>query len=432
MPSYTFTNSAGEKFTVTVPNGTSEADARKAFDQQNNAGALKNLGVGQSIEGMSPGAKQAFAAVAGLASQPVTQAATAAQVLKQVPATASIGSLNTKQVTGMISQAAAASGQAFNAISNTGGVGKFGLTPQQLEQQGYLKPGTVAAFLKNNPTGNVTSVLQSPAVWTGKDAINNVGSFLSNQNVQNLTQANLMSQGLNGLQKLGVATGKEAPQELSALVQGAAVFGAAAMAQWTKGLAPPAVAGAIGVLAKGAQQVVDLVTSKLPNINTAIAGVTDTVKRTGVDNAVNSSLNDAKIPPIKYGEIEREVEPPDPNQPAVEKFKAAAEKFLERTNYYQQQAQELADQLIALEEGVITRGEWNLVNDKLQSIRTQYNSERTAEFNALTSSYDALPGSIKPTYKSQYESLLRLQIIVANFLIYLRNRVRDDELLIGT
>lgn len=432
MPSYTFTNSAGEKFTVTVPNGTSEADARKAFDQQNNAGTLKNLGVGQTIQGMSAGEKQALAAVAGLATQPITQAATAAQVLKQTPATAAVGSLNTKQVTGMISQAAAASGQAFNAISNTGGVGKFGLTPQQLEQQGYIKPGTVAAFLKNNPSGTLTSVLQSPAVWTGKDAINNVNSFLGNQNVQNLTQANLMSQGLTGLQKLGVATGKEAPQQLSALVQGAAKFGAATMAAWAAGSAPPALAGAIGALAKGAQQVVDLVTGKLPNLNTAIAGVTDTVKRAGVDNAVRESINDPKVEPITYGEIQREEEPPDPNQPAVEKFKAAAEKFLERTNYYQQQAQELADQLIALEEGVITRGEWNLVNEKLQGIRTQYNSERTAEFNALTSAYDALPGSIKPDYKAQYESLLRLQIIVAKFLIYLRDRIRDDELLIGT
>ena len=125
-------------------------------------------------------------------------------------------------------------------------------------------------------------------------------------------------------------------------------------------------------------------------------------------------------------------DPPDPNQPAVEKFKAQAEKFLERTNYYQQQAQELADQLIALEAGVITRGEWNLVNDKLQSIRTQYNSERTAEYNALESAYNALPGSIRSNYTPQFNSLVRLLSIVVNFLRYLKQRVADDELLIGT
>ena len=432
MPAYTFTSPTGERFTVNAPNGATEADARKVFDQQINANALKNVGVGQVVEGMGAGAKQALAAVTSLASQPVTLPTTAAQVLKQTPATAAVGSLSPKQVTGMISQAAVASGQSFSTISNTGGVGKFGLTPQQLEQQGYLKPGTTAAFLKNNPGADLTQVLQSPTVWTGKDAINNVGSFLGNQNVQNLTQANLMNQGLTGLKNLGVATGKEAPQQLSALVQGAAVFGAATMAAWTKGLAPASVVGAIGALAKGAQQAVNLVTSGLPNINTAFAGATDTVKRAGVDSAIRDSINDPKVPAITYGEVERTPEAPDPNQPAVEKFKAAAEKFLQRTNYYQQQATELSDQLIALEAGVITRGEWVLVNDKLQSIRTQFNSERESLYNELNSAYEALPGSIKPEYLPQFNSLLRLIKIVVDFLIYLKKRVADDELLIGT
>lgn len=433
MPAYTFTSPTGERFTVNAPNGASEADARKVFDQQINANALKNVGVGQVVEGMSAGAKQALSAVTGLANQPVTNAITAAQALKQTPATAAVGSLSPRQVTGMISQAAVASGQAASAISNTGGVGKFGLTPQQLEQQGYIKPGTTAAFLKNNPGANLTQVLQSPMVWTGKDAINNVGSFLGNQNVQNLTQANLMNQGLNGLKSLGVATGKESPQQLSALVQGAAVFGAATMAAWTKGLAPASVVGAISALAKGAQQAVNLVTNGLPNINTAFAGVTDTVKRAGVDSAIRDSINDPKVPAITYGEIERTPEQPDPNQPAVEKFKAVAEKFLQRTNYYQQEAQELSDQLIALEAGVITRGEWNLVNDKLQSIRTQYNSEMPPGLNKeLTAAYEALPESIKPIYKAQYDSLRRLIGIVVDFILYLKKRIADDEALIGT
>ena len=432
MPAYTFTSPTGERFTINAPNGTSEADARKVFDQQINAGALKNVGVGQVVEGLGAGAKQALAAVTALATQPVTLPTTAAQVLKQTPATASVGSLNPQQVTSMISQAAAASGQAFDTISSTGGVGKFGLTPQQLEQQGYLKPGTTATFLKNNPGADIAQVLQSPAIWTGKDGINNVASFLGNQNVQNLTQANLMNQGLAGLKSLGVATGQESPQQLAALVQGAAKFGASTMAAWTKGLAPAALVASIGALAKGAQQAVDLVTSKLPNIDTAFAGATDTVKRAGVDSAIRDALNDPKIPPITYGEREREPEQTDPNQPPVEKFKAAAEKFLERTNYYQQESQDLADQLVSLEAGVITRGEWNLVNDKFQSIRTQYNNEFKTVRADLQSAFDALPGSIRPEYQAQYDSLIRLLTIVFNFLTYLKQRIADDELLIGT
>lgn len=431
MPAYTFTTSTGEKFTVNAPNGVSETDARKVFDQQINAGALKNVGVGQTVEGLGAGEKLALAAVASLTSQPVTKPITAAQALKQTPATSSVGSLSPRQVTGMISQAAVFAGQSSSTISNTGGVGKFGLTPQQLEQQGYLKPGTTAAFLKNNPGANMTQVLQSPMVWTGKDAINNVDSFLGNQNVQNLTQANLMNQGLTGLKSLGVATGKESPQQLSALVQGAAVFGAATMAAWTKGLAPAAVTGAIGALAKGAQQAVNLVTNGLPNINTATAGATDTVKRAGVDSAIRDSINDPKVPAITYGEIEREPEQPDPNQPAVEKFKTAIEKLTQRANYYQQQAQELSDQLISLEAGVITRGEWTLVNDKLQSIRTQFNGERQSLQSELDSAYEALPGSIKPDYLPQYNSVLRLFKIVVDFIVYLKKRIADDEALIG-
>lgn len=451
MSSYTFTAPTGEKYTVDVPNGVSQAEAQAAFNKELNSGALKNIGIGQSLSGLGKAASQAQSAVAGLGNLPVPtaadfkgfvakagQAVSPAQVLQQLgspggAATKAIGSIAPAQVNGMLAQASAAVGQAATVMSLDKGVGKFGLTPQQLEQQGFLKPGTVQQFISTTPGADFTKVLANPAVWSGKDGVTNVNTFLASPNIQSLAQSNLMSQGLDKMKSLGLATGKESAGQLSALVQGAAAFGAGAMAAWSKGMAPPDIAGAINNLAKGAQFAVDMVASKLPKAQPNIAGAVKTVERAGVDSSLNAALGDPKVPPLTYGPIQREEEAPDPNQPPIDKFKDTADKFLQRINFYQQEAQDLVERLVDLEAGIITRGEWNLVNDQLQSLRTRYNAEIPQGLGKeLIAAYEALPGSIKPDYRPQYESLARLAGIVSNFVIYLKKRIADDEQLIGT
>lgn len=437
--SFTFTGPNGEKFTVMAPAGTSESAARAEFDKQFSAGSLKNLGVGQALDGLSKGVADAVNQVKSLTNVPVSLPVTPAEILKQIPATTSVGSLDPKQVTSLLGQATSAASAATAALGSaastaTAGVGKYGLTPQQLEQQGFLKPGTVQQFIGNNPAADVSKILASPTVWAGKAGITNLDGFVSNTNIQNLAQTGLMTQGLDQMKKLGVVTGTESPQQLAAMVQGAAKFGADAMAAWAKGGAAAlgaGVASAISGLAKNAQFAVDLA-GKLPTVAAATEGVVDTVNRTAVDGAIKGFIGNDKVPPAVYGPVEREPEAPDPNIPAIDKFKAAAEKLVQRANYYQNQAQELNDMVISLEAGVITRGEWELVNDKLQSIRTQYNSERQSLQSEIDSAYNALPASIKPDYLPQYNSVLRLFKIIVEFVAYLKARIADNEALIGT
>lgn len=312
MPVYKFTSPTGENFSVSVPNGTTEAQARAIFDQQLNIGALSNIGVGQSITGASKSAAQAISAVAKLGGVSLTDPVKVAQILKQNPATINVGSLTTSQVTGLLGQAIASVNQPSTAISLTKGVGQFGFSPQQLEQQGFLKAGTVAQFLGTNASADFTKILSSPTVWTGKSGISNLDSFLGNKNIQNITQQNLMNVGLSQLKTLGLVTGSESPQQLSALVQGATKFGGPAMDAWTKGLASPNIVGSITNLAKGAQYAVSLVGSITSlfggsgSTKRTVTPASGTVNRSVVDYAIINFLGNNKIPPPRYGPVPRQ------------------------------------------------------------------------------------------------------------------------------
>jgi hypothetical protein len=131
--------------------------------------------------------------------------------------------------------------------------------------------------------------------------------------------------------------------------------------------------------------------------------------------------------------VEREPEQPDPNIPAIDRFKAAAEKLIAALHPYQDRAQALARQLSDLEAGVITRSGWEAVNNELQSFRAAYNAEIAQGIGKeVEAAYAALPASIKPDYTPQYQGLVRLTNIVRDFVLYLKQRIADDEALIGT
>ena len=429
MSSYKFTGPNNQTFEVKVPAGMSEADARSFFEKELNAGKLTNLNIGQSLEGLSKQAAGTLGQLAKLTNVPVSAPVSPAQILKQVPSTLSIGSLDSKQVTGLLGQASSAVGQAADAFSVDKGIGKFGLTPQQLQDQGFLKPGTIEQFIGK---GNMdfTSVLKSPGCWTGKGGAANFDSFLKNTNLQNNTQQSLMTQGFEKLKGLGTITGKENPQQLAAMVQGAAKFGAPDMAAWAKGAAPADLVNSIDGLAKNAQFATDL-TGKLPDPASAIEGVTNTVNRTTVDSSIKGFVGNEKVPSPTYGPVERDVEQ-DPNKPLEEKWTAALDKWLARQRYYQDKAQELAKQLSDLEAGTITQEGWNAVNSAFQSIRSEFNAERQQLSDEFTNTFYSFPKDFQELYRAQYDSAWRLAKINVDFLKYLRDRIKDDEALIGT
>jgi hypothetical protein len=87
-------------------------------------------------------------------------------------------------------------------VTDAKGLGEFGLTPAQLEAAGILKPG-MAKFVADGAS-SITDLLQSPAAFTGKDAITGVQDILNNLVKQGLIQQDLMKKGLDALKAFGI------------------------------------------------------------------------------------------------------------------------------------------------------------------------------------------------------------------------------------
>jgi hypothetical protein len=75
-----------------------------------------------------------------------------------------VGPLTTNQIQGLLSSTAASVDQATTDISNDKGLGRYGLSADQLQQAGLIKPGT-AELISQDPA-NAVSILSSPTVWT--------------------------------------------------------------------------------------------------------------------------------------------------------------------------------------------------------------------------------------------------------------------------
>ena len=180
-------------------------------------------------------------------------------------APAAIGSLTPQTLQGMMAQTVKDVGQPFDQISNTLGVGQFGFNAQQLEAAGLLKPGTYAAYLSTGQN-TLESVLKSSSVWTGKDGATSLTSFLSDANMQNLTQTKLFESSFQNLKANGLIQGSETANVLGPLVNTTSQFGLGSVKQWlsqgssvagqatsvASGLSSGSVAGITGALAGGA------------------------------------------------------------------------------------------------------------------------------------------------------------------------------------
>lgn len=238
--------------------------------------------------------------MAGLTGQPVQNGINAADFLKGAAPATGIGTLTTTQVQGLMAQAAASAKQAADAVT-ANGIGKYAMSPQQLEQLGFLKPGTVATYLKDST--NVQSVLSSPAVWTGKDGVGSLGSFLGNADKQaQALQAGLTNSYAN-LSKAGLLNNVTNPTDVASLMQVANKFGVQNASLFAQGKAPSALINEMNNLAKSAQFSINFTDTKLPaGLKGQIPGqsVERQFDRTQVDNAAKSILGNEKIPAPDY------------------------------------------------------------------------------------------------------------------------------------
>ena len=147
--------------------------------------------------------------------------------------------MSTTDVRATVSSVAAGVGQNYDEFSNDKGVGKFGLDATQLESAGLLKPGTASTYLSQG-SNDLTTVLKSPSVWTGKSGINNLDALLKSTSVQATTQQESMAKGLGIASALGLPVDKLPAKDQGGM---ASVFGkdSAGGADWIRGQLPPEI-----------------------------------------------------------------------------------------------------------------------------------------------------------------------------------------------
>lgn len=260
--------------------------------------------------------QQTSGKIGSLFGQPVSNGIDTADFAKTAAALVPMNGLGTTDVRATMASVGTATGQNFSQFTNSVGVGKYGLDATQLESAGLLKPGTASTFLSSG-TNDLTTVLKSPAVWTGKGGINNIDSLLSNPAAQNLTQQNLMSSGLASASALGVPLNSLNPKELGGV---ASVFSkdAAAGASWIKGQLPADKQADFDAKFKDAQFAIGSADEKFNDamLQQALPGeATDTVNRETLTAAVGRVFGNGKIPPIDYNG------PPQPPGPLYAEYK---------------------------------------------------------------------------------------------------------------
>lgn len=359
MASYQFTV-GGKTFKVSGPDGFSFEQAQQALDTQASSGALAGLNPGDILNAAkqaAAGVSSALAQVGQIASgvtgalgggistsvgpigsvtgaggaasslisgatstlksivgsSTVPNGITAADFSKTVSAVAPLAGLNPAQVTGTLSAVSGLVNQASSLMSDSKGVGSFGLDAKQLETAGFLKPGT-SKFVTGAGLGKLTSVLKSPSVFTGKDGVTSVDGLLNNPNLQSQTQQGLMATGVAGLSTQGIDVPK-LPTDLQGgiasiasksldtatnLAKGALSGASSAVSSLTASL-PPSLPNlpSVSDIMKECSFATNFVDKNLPEPfkeQEIPVPATDTADRATVDAATNRILGNPKIP----------------------------------------------------------------------------------------------------------------------------------------
>jgi hypothetical protein len=379
MSQYTFIDpDTGKEFVVKGAAGLTEQQAFEIYSKQQDTGALINLkpgdilsAVSQAAQGLTSALSQVAQGAAGIAgsvtgalggainqatraasglisaptlsnglsgalgtaksvasrtlsgiasavsSLPVTNGINVANYAKQATGLMPIKNLTPSNITATLSQASKLTNQLPGQLTNTMGLGKFGLDCQQLERAGYVKPGTYGKFIAPG-TGNLTSVLNSPAVWTGKSGVTDVNKLLTSVPRQDAIQQNLMAGGLQSVAQLGIPVDNLNPQQLAGTALNAAKS-AGDTVKWASGQLTSAasnitsgvasagnnIKSAFDTVARDAAFAVDFSNEKIDSAmsNEEIPpAINNTVDRKTLNAAVTRIVGNKKIPEVNYEE----------------------------------------------------------------------------------------------------------------------------------
>jgi len=317
---------SAKTFKISGPNTLTQAQAQAIFEKQVKTGGLTGFKSGDVLNAatqvadglksaqsqLTSGISSIGASVSGatngitsaLSKTGITAGINPGNFVKELPALASIGNLNPSQVTGTLAQASKLVSQPSSIVSNLGGAGNFGLDVGQLEKAGYIKPGMAAKYVSAGQN-SITSVLNSPSVWTGKDGVNQVQNMLNNPAAQSKVQQTLMTTGLGQVKSLGLPVGQLAATVLGGVALNAAKDVTATLA-WAKGITanlPTDLVAKFNQTAKDASFAVNLVDEKLSNETLNIKQITGsvgTINKTTLNAAVGRVIGNDKIPSLNF------------------------------------------------------------------------------------------------------------------------------------
>lgn len=249
------------------------------------AGAAGQIGslVNSGLAGATNSLKSLASSVStGIGSTALTNPINITDVAKTLPAVGSIANLSESQVTSALSTAKNLAGQGASILTNTG-VGEFAFNAQQLEAAGVVKPGTSALISAGN---SLSSVLKSPAVYTGKDGISSISGLLESPMAQSTIQQNLMNDGLQQVSRLAGDVSKLPSQVTAGL-----------------SLASATLAGQTGALSKLAQGAI----GELPDPNKILAELKDAVYAVNLEiSKIPGSFKETTVPTAVVGSVNRE------------------------------------------------------------------------------------------------------------------------------
>lgn len=328
MNVFKFITPTGQQVELTGPAGSTYDQALAIFNQQSTTGSLTGLRAGdvlnsliqakgglatalsQVTSSITPGTLYQIAgAVTKIPNLPALNPTTISTFVNTpVLAGSVVGPLSTTQVQGLLSSTAAAVNQPATEITNEKGLGTYGLTPDQLQQAGLIKPGT-AELINQDPT-NLVSTLSSPTVWTGVGGADSLNSVLSNPILQSAAQQSTLATSYNNLSDLGVVSTTTnnllgSSTDLGAVVNNAANYGVSATTAWLNNtvggsdigqLTTSAIQSVFGINFSTVNQSVSGGGNPLQTGVQTPRGFSNTVNRSVIDASFNSIIGNNKIP----------------------------------------------------------------------------------------------------------------------------------------
>ena len=328
MNVFKFITPTGQRVELTGPAGSTYDQALAVFNQQSATGSLTGLRAGDVLNSLvqaKGGLTTALSQVtSSITPSTISQISGAITKIPNLPALnpttvstfvntpvlagSTVGPLSTTQIQGLLSSTASAVNQPATEITNQKGLGTYGLTPDQLQQAGLIKPGT--AELINQDTANTVSILSSPTVWTGKGGAENLDSVLTNPTLQSVAQQSTLTSSYNQLSELGVVSSTtnnllSSNTDLGAVVNNAANYGVGATTAWLNNtvggsdigqLTTSAIDSIFGMNFGTVNQPISGGGNPLQTGVQTPKGYSNTVNRSVIDASFNSIIGNNKIP----------------------------------------------------------------------------------------------------------------------------------------